>query len=296
METGVLSQVVLPLAIALIMVAMGMSLVVDDFRRLLSEPRAVLTGLGCQLLLLPALGFAVAAVFPLEPLYAVSVVLLTASPGGTTSNLVVHVADVDRALSVTLTAISNVAVFVLMPFELELAQSLFGGPGEQASIPVVQTMVQVAGLTVVPVLIGMGIRTRWQAFADRTQDLGKVLSGVVLGLVIVGLTIQNWDQVVSEGPTFAPAFITLNALALATGFLVARAVGLDRTQAVTIGVETGLQNATVAIAIALSILDSAEMAIVPGLYGVWMLVTGFAFALWLRPAPADDTAGAAVTS
>lgn len=293
METGVLSQVVLPLAIALIMVAMGMSLVLGDFRRLLSEPRAVATGLLCQLVALPALGFAVAAVFPLEPIYAVSIVLLTASPGGTTSNLIVHVADIDRALSITLTAISNVAVFVLMPFELELAQSLFGGPGEQASIPVLMTMGQVAGLTVVPVAIGMGLRARWPAFADRTQDVGKLLSGVVLGLVIVGLVVQNWDQVVAEGPTFAPAFVTLNALALAVGFLVARAVGLTRTQAVTIGVETGLQNATLAIAIALSILDSAEMAIVPGLYGVWMLVTGFAFALLLRPAPADQRGQAA---
>lgn len=286
METGVLSQVVLPLAIALIMVAMGMSLVVDDFRRLASEPRAVLTGLGCQLVVLPALGFAVAAVFPLEPLYAVSVVLLTASPGGTTSNLIVHVADVDRALSITLTALSNVAVFVLMPFELGLAQSVFGGPGDGASVPVVTTMVQVAGLTVVPVAIGMAIRARRPAFADRTQDLGKVLSGAILALVIVGLVVQNWDQVLDEGPTFAPAFVTLNLLALAAGFLIARAVGLGRSQAVTIGIETGLQNATLAIAIALSILDSAEMAIVPGLYGVWMLVTGFAFALWLRPARA----------
>lgn len=286
METGVLSQVVLPLAIALIMVAMGMSLVVDDFRRLASEPRAVLTGLGCQLVVLPALGFAVAAVFPLEPLYAVSVVLLTASPGGTTSNLIVHVADVDRALSITLTALSNVAVFVLMPFELGLAQSVFGGPGDGASVPVVTTMVQVAGLTVVPVAIGMAIRARRPAFADRTQDLGKVLSGAILALVIVGLVVQNWDQVLDEGPAFAPAFVTLNLLALAAGFLIARAVGLGRSQAVTIGIETGLQNATLAIAIALSILDSAEMAIVPGLYGVWMLVTGFAFALWLRPARA----------
>ena len=287
METGILSQVVLPLAIALIMVAMGMSLVVGDFRRLAAEPRAVLTGLGCQLLVLPALGFAVAAVFPLDPLYAVSVVLLTASPGGTTSNLIVHVADVDRALSVTLTALSNVAVFVLMPLELELAQAVFGGPGEQASVPVATTMLQVAGLTVVPVAIGMGIRARMPAFADRFQDLGKLLSGVVLVLVIVGLVVQNWAQVVQDGPAFAPAFVTLNLLALAAGFLIARAVGLARAQAVTIGVETGLQNATLAIAIALSILDSAEMAIVPGLYGVWMLVTGFAFALWLRPRAAS---------
>ena len=292
METGVLSQVVLPLAIALNMVAMGMSLVAADFRRLLAAPRAVATGLACQLVALPALGFAVAGVFPLDPLYAVSVVLLTASPGGTTSNLIVHVAGVDRALSITLTAISNVAVFVLMPFELELARDLFGGPGEQASIPVVTTMAQVAGLTIVPVGVGMGIRARWPSFAERSQDLGKLLSGIVLGLVIVGLVVQNWDQVVAEGPTFAPAFITLNALALAVGFLVSRAVGLTRTQAVTIGVETGLQNATLAIAIALSILDSAEMAIVPGLYGVWMLATGFAFALWLRP-PASDDAGVA---
>ncbi|MBL8091518.1 MAG: hypothetical protein JNJ43_14375, partial [Anaerolineales bacterium] len=107
MEQSVLSSVVLPLAIVLIMVALGMTLTIADFRRVLAQPKQVSIGLLCQLVLLPVLGFIVAGIFALPAVYAISIILLAAAPGGATSNLIVHAADGDRALSVTLTAISN---------------------------------------------------------------------------------------------------------------------------------------------------------------------------------------------
>lgn len=282
MEQGVLSQVGLPIAIFVIMVAMGMTLTTGDFREVVRDRKAVAVGLGCQLLVLPLLGFAIAGLFPLAPVFAVSIVLLAASPGGTTSNLIVHVAEGDRALSVSLTTLSNMFVFMLMPLYLGLAANLFGGIDGAVGVPVVQTMVQVAGLTVVPVLVGMTIRRYRPEFAHRTREFGKYFSAALLGVIILALVIQNWSAIVSDGPTFAPAFITLNLLALGAGFGIATLLGLDRRQAVTIGAETGLQNATIAIAVALSIIGSSEMAIVPGLYGVWMLGTGYAFAMLLN--------------
>ena len=100
-------------------------------------------------------------------------------------------------------------------------------------------------------------------------------------LIVVALVIENWQLIVQDGPRFAPAFIALNVSALAVGYFVAKLAGINRVQATTISIETGLQNATVSITVALTILNNNEMAIIPGLYALWMLASGFAFALWL---------------
>lgn len=282
MEATFLSEVVLPLAIVIIMIAMGMSLTIADFRRVLSEPKAVGVGVLCQLIVLPALGFFVASLLPLEGIFAVSVVLLAASPGGTTSNLVSHAAELDRALSVTLTAVSNLLSWLTIPLLLGIALSRYVGSTEAVAFPVGDVMIQVAALTVVPIIIGMAIRHYRPSFAERTKNGSKIFSGLFLLLVIVALVIQNWSVVQSEAPRFAFAFILLNALALAAGFIIAKLFSLNQKQSTTIGIETGLQNSTLAITIALSILGSSEMTIIPALYGIWMLATGFAFAFALN--------------
>ncbi len=282
MQESFISSVVLPLAIFLIMVTMGMTLTVADFRRVFSQPLQVTVGLVCQMLLLPVLGFGVAYAFALEPIYAVSIVLLAAAPGGTTSNLIVHAAEGDRALSVTLTAISNSIVFLTMPFILSIGVGVFGGGiSGIEEFPVVSTMIQVAALSVVPVLIGMGIRNWKTDFAERSKDVTKILAAGFLFLVIFALVIQNWETIVRDGPRFAPAFITLNLLALLVGYVVARLMRINHVQSSTISIETGLQNGTIAITIALTILNNNDLAIIPGLYSIWMLITGFGLAYFL---------------
>ena len=282
MEESFLSNVVLPLAIVIIMIAMGMTLTVADFRRVLSQPKAVAVGMLCQLIVLPILGFLVASILPLEAIFAVSVILLAASPGGTTSNLVSHAAELDRALSVTLTAISNLLSWLTIPLLLGFALRYFAVSDEAVSFPVADVMLQVAGLTFVPILLGMGIHQRWPGFAEVTKKGSKIFAGLFLLVVIVALVIQNWEVVKSEAPRFAVAFILLNVIALGAGLLIARLFGLGQIQAITIAIETGLQNSTVAITVALSILGSSEMTVIPALYGIWMLATGFGFAFLLN--------------
>jgi BASS family bile acid:Na+ symporter len=281
MQESVLSNVVLPLAIVIIMVALGMNLTIADFKRVATQPRQVAVGLLCQLVLLPLLGFAVAGVFSLAPVYAISIVLLAASPGGATSNLIVHAADGDRALSVTLTAISNMLAWFTIPFLLGIAYATYGSGGLDIDFPVASTMIQVAVLTIIPVIIGMAIRSWKPAFAERTKRFSRIFATVFLFLVILALIIQNWDVIVNDGPRFAPAFIALNIAALAVGFLAARLAGINAVQTGTIAIETGIQNSTVAITVALTILNNNEMAVVPGLYAIWMYVTGFALAYWM---------------
>ncbi len=282
MAESVLSNVFLPLAIVLIMIAMGMTLTGDDFRRLKQQKAAVATGLTSQLLLLPLLGFAVAWLFGLGTVFALGMILLVASPGGSTSNLIVHVSNADRALSLTLTAISNVAVFVSMPLLLSLGQRAFGSLDGDAAVPVGDLVVQIAALTVIPIAIGMFVRQRAPGFAERLEEPAKRVATIVFLVIVLLLVIQNWSVIVSDAPEFGPAFVTLNILALAVGTLFAFRVGLSSEEATTIGIETGIQNSTLAIAIALSVFDSDDLAIVPGLYGLWMLFTGFAFAFYMR--------------
>ncbi len=281
MQESIISSVILPLAIAIIMVTLGMTLTVADFRRIFTQPKPIFIGLFCQMVLLPLLGFAVAGIFTLPAIYAISLVLLAVSPDGATSNLIIHAGDGDRALGITLTAITNMLAFLTIPFGLSIAYSLYGSGALDIDFPVVDTMIQVAVITLIPTLIGMGIRQWKPEFAENSKRWSKTFATVFLFLVILALIIQNWDVIVRDGPRFAPAFIVLNIVSLIVGYFVPRLLKVDFIQSMTIAIETGLQNSTVSITVAITLLNNNDMAIIPGLYAIWMYVTGFALAFWM---------------
>lgn len=289
MQESIISSVILPAAIAIIMVTLGMTLTIADFRRIVTQPKPIFIGLFCQMLLLPLLGFAVAGIFALPAIYAISLVLLAVSPDGATSNLIIHAGDGDRALGITLTAITNMLAFLTIPFGLSIAYNLYGTGALDIDFPVVDTMIQVAVITLLPTLLGMGIRQWKPDFAENSKRWSKTFATVFLFLVIIALIIQNWDVIVRDGPRFAPAFIVLNVASLIVGYFVPKLLKVDYTQSMTIAIETGLQNSTVSITVAMTLLNNNEMAVIPGLYAIWMYVTGFALAFWMArrsPSPA----------
>jgi BASS family bile acid:Na+ symporter len=293
MQESIISSVILPLAIAIIMVTLGMTLTVADFRRILTQPKPVFVGLLCQMVLLPLLGFAVAGIFALPAVYAISLILLAVSPDGATSNLIIHAGDGDRALGITLTAITNMLAFLTIPFGLGIAYSMYGSGALDIDFPVVDTMIQVAVITLIPTLLGMGIRSWKPAFAENSKRWSKIFATVFLFLVIVALVAQNWDVIVRDGPRFAPAFIVLNIASLIVGYYVSKLAGIDQVQSLTIAIETGLQNSTVSITVAITLLNNNDMAVIPGLYAIWMYVTGFGLAYFMaRRAPNIEKAAA----
>lgn len=293
MQESIISTVVLPLAIFIIMVTLGMTLTVADFKRIFTSPKPIFIGLLCQMILLPVLGFAVASIFALPTIYAISLILLAVSPDGATSNLIIHAGDGDRALGITLTAITNMLAFLTIPLGLSIAYSLYGTGALDIEFPVVDTMIQVAVITIIPTLIGMGIRQWKPDFAENSKRWSKTFATVFLFLVIAALILQNWDVIVRDGPRFAPAFIVLNILSLIVGYFVPKFLGINYVQAMTIAIETGLQNSTVSITVALTLLNNNEMAIIPGLYAIWMYVTGFALAYFMaRRTPVPEPAKA----
>lgn len=278
MQASIISSVILPLAIAIIMVTLGMTLTIADFKRIFSSPKPIFIGLLCQMLLLPILGFAVANIFALPAVYAISLILLAVSPDGATSNLIIHAGDGDRALGITLTAITNMLAFVTIPIGLGIAYSIYGSGALDIDFPILDTMLQVAVITLIPTLIGMGIRQWKPDFAENSKRWSKTFATVFLFLVIAALVAQNWDVIVRDGPRFAPAFIILNIASLLVGYLVPKFLGINYVQAMTIAIETGLQNSTISITVAITLLNNNDMAIIPGLYAIWMYVTGFALA------------------
>jgi BASS family bile acid:Na+ symporter len=293
MQESIISSVILPLSIAIIMVTLGMTLTVADFRRIFTQPKPVLIGLFCQMILLPLLGFAVAWIFALPAIYAISLILLAVSPDGATSNLIIHAGDGDRALGITLTAITNMLAFVTIPIGLGFAYSVYGSGALDIDFPVMDTMIQVAVITLIPTLIGMGIRQWKPDFAENSKRWSKIFATVFLFLVIAALVAQNWDMIVRDGPRFAPAFIVLNVASLIIGYYVSKFAGVDHIQSTTIAIETGLQNSTVSITVAITLLNNNDMAVIPGLYALWMYVTGFGLAYWMtRKTPAAQPAAA----
>jgi bile acid:Na+ symporter, BASS family len=299
-------QVALMAAVFGVMITTGMAIDVDDFRRLTRRPRAVAVGIGSQLLLLPAAGFALAWAFSasgvgrgdvalrdLVPLLAVGIVLLAATPGGAGSNFIIHAVDGDRALSVSLTAISSVLAFVTIPIYLALAFDVFVGKEAAAvGVPIRDVVLNVALLTVIPVAIGMGIRRRRRALAERLEAPSKVLAAIVIGVIIVGVVIDSWEVITAFFGTLAPVVVGLNLAALTLGLLAARGARLRRRESVTISVETGVQNSPLAITLALTVIGEPALSIPAGLFGLTMLVTATLVAglgrRWVAAEPAPQ--------
>lgn len=240
------------------MAALGMTLRTDDFARLGREPRAVLFGLTGQLLLLPLVAFALASALPLSETLAVGLVLIAACPGGVTSNLLSHAARGNLALSISLTAASSMASFLTVPFLLSLAFQAFGGVGAAITLSVREMMATLFGATVVPVLLGMGLLQFRPALAERLRGPLVGVSGTVLLLLIVSLGASLWSSGADVGGLAArgtPAVALLIAIATTLGWLGGRALGLDAATNRTLGIEIGMQNFTLAMAVSMTFLE-----------------------------------------
>jgi BASS family bile acid:Na+ symporter len=265
-----LTTVLLPLALAIVMLGLGLSLTVADFARIGRQPKAVVIALALQLLVLPALCFGLVLVFDLPPLLAVGMLLLAASPGGTTANLFSHLFRGDVALNISLTAVNSPVAVVTLPVVTNLAIGFFD-PADSATLGLqFGKTAQVFAVVLVPVAIGMLIRQRQPAFAERMDKPVRILSAVVLGLVIIGTMVAERENVAGYVRDVGLPVLLFCLAGLALGFVVPRALGVVERQAIASAFEIGVHNATLAIAVAISVLGSVEMAVPAAVYGVLM--------------------------
>ena len=184
------STIVLAASLIIIMLGMGLSLKTDDFKRILIYPKAILTGLVNQLILLPIIGYVLVSIFPLAPEIAIGVMILSACPGGPTSNLITHLAKGDTALSVSLTAVNSIITIFTIPFIVNFALVEFMSEGQIIQLDIPKTILQIFVIVIIPVIIGMLIRHYKEGFAGIMAKPVRIASGIVLALVIIGIVIK----------------------------------------------------------------------------------------------------------
>lgn len=277
MESNLLTEIFLPLALGIIMLGMGLSLTTGDFKRIFIAPKAIIIGLFSQLVLLPLIGFLLMYNWNLSPEFAVGFILIAACPGGPTSNLFSYLGKCDTALSISLTAISSFITIITIPFIVNYGMEVFMEEGKYVALPVFQTIIQIMVITIIPVALGMLIKSKKPKLATKAERPVKIASAVFIFLIIAGAILKDKENVVPAFQQVGLPALVLNSISLLIGYAVAKVAGLSFRQASAISIETGIQNGTLAIAIAASatLLNNPTIAIPAAVYSILMFIVGF---------------------
>ncbi|GAA3773725.1 bile acid:sodium symporter family protein [Plantactinospora mayteni] len=271
----------LPIALGVVMLGLGLSLTMDDFRRVGRHPRAAVVALLCQLVVLPVICFGLVLAFRLPPELAVGMMVLAASPGGPTANLYSHLFGGNVALNISLTAINSGLVVVTLPIVVNLSAGYFLPDSATLGLQF-DKVLQVFLIVVVPVAVGMLLRTRAPEVAQRLNRPVRALSVVVLVVVIGAVLYGERANLAGYFVAVGLAVLAFNIVSLLIGYAVPRLAGVDRRAAIAAGFEIGIHNTAFTITVALSpaLLNNAEMAIPGAVYGIVMFFTAAAFG-WL---------------
>lgn len=280
MESNILTELFLPFALAVIMFGMGLSLTAADFKRILIYPKAVSLGLFNQLILLPVIAFLIVKGLGLAPELAVGLMILSACPGGATSNLITHLAKGDSALSITLTAFSSLITVVTIPFIVNFSIEYFISGGEEQKLEILGTVVAVLAITVIPVTISMMVLKKAPELAKRLEKPFRQFSTVFFVLIVLVAFVKEKDNLVQFFIDAGPASLALNLTTLGLGYGIAKLVGLNFRQSLTIAVESGIQNGTLGITIAATLIVNSVMTIPSAIYSLIMFGTAPAVIFW----------------
>lgn len=270
MEASLLSQLILPVALFLMMLGIGITLRPTDFTRVFRAPRGLLLGTFAQVLLLPVLGLFVCWLFALPPPVAAGLMIITFAPGGATSNMITLVSRGDTALSVGLTALSSVMTPFTLPLFTAWMLVWIGIDTPLKEFPLLPSILKLAMVTLVPVLLGVYLRSYFPVICRRLEPWVKVLAVVGLALIVAAIVRANWERLPMLLGLYSPAVISLVLAAMLLGALLGRWARLDTAARKTLAIEVGIQNAGTALMVSSSLLGSAEMSAMVLIYGVLM--------------------------
>jgi bile acid:Na+ symporter, BASS family len=280
LQQSALSTIGLPLALAIIMLGLGLHLRLADFRRIVSQPKAMLVGLVCQALLLPVVCFALCKAWGLTGGLAVGMMLLAASPGGITANLYSHLFKGDVALNISLTAVNSVLAIISIPLIVNFALLHFMGNEQVIPLQFKKTL-EVMLLILVPVALGMLIHAKLPRFAQRMDKPVKIASALVLVLMVVLILQREWPLVVAHYQVVGSICLVFNLLSMAVGYWAGRLSRLTEGQNRAIAFEIGVHNSTLAMYLALVVLNDGGMAIPAAIYSLLMFATAALFGWWV---------------
>ncbi|HSM47704.1 MAG TPA: bile acid:sodium symporter family protein [Draconibacterium sp.] len=276
MESSLLNVVLLPLALGVIMLGLGLSLTIDDFKRVVQYPKAILIGLISQMIILPVICFFIVRLFGLSPELAVGLMLLAASPGGPTANLYSHLYKGDVALNISLTAVNSLISLFTLPFIVNFAIDYFLNSGQVIPMQF-KKVIEVFAIVLIPVSFGMLLKAKFPALSVKLNKPVKVLSALFLVLIIAGVVYQERENILSYFQMVGTAALVFNILSMAVGYYLPKLLKTGEKQAIAIGMEIGIHNGTLAIYIALSVIGNSMMSVPPAIYSLIMFFTAAAF-------------------
>lgn len=262
----------LPVSLFIIMIGMGLSLTLDDFRRVQKQPKGVVVGTVLQLIGVPLLGFAIGGLAG-GGILAAGLVLSAVMPGGTTSNVLTYLARANLALSITLTVIASLLTVLTIPFYMKYALDWFVGEGTTLELPFVKTLVTMMVIVIIPVCIGMFARAKKPELAQKFEPAINKFAVFVLIAIIILIMVSEWGNLPEWfAQAWAPV-VALNIASVALGLIGGRLSGLNARDSLTVSVEMCVKNSTLGLTIALSLLQSAELALPVVVYGLLMYFT-----------------------
>lgn len=277
--SNLFSDVFLPVTLAIITLGMGLSVTLKDFKNVFFRPRAVIIGICCQVLLLPAVAFSIALLTNIDPYFKVGLIIIAACPGGATSNLITYLLEGNVALSISMTALNSLITLVSIPVNVSIALAVFIHTEAAIQLPVGETILKIFLITIVPAYIGIRIRNRRTELADKLHQPLKVILPFILLLVYLGVLFLDEGAETATRMDFFNLFpyaIMLNFAAMMLGWLVSRISNLKWRDRYTVSIEVGLQNSALAIFVASTLLDNQVMAMVAVVYGSFTFFsTGF---------------------
>jgi len=280
--TQMIAQIMLPLVLGLVMLGMGLSLQLKDFKAVLLQPKVAMVGFLLQLLLLPIVALLIIKLFGLTEMAAAGLFLLALCPGGATSNLFSFIARGNLALSVCLTSV----VSMLSPFILPAAFISFihftgNADSEAFNLPLLPAMKKLMMVTLLPTIIGMSLRYFANEWAQSVQPFIKKSASIAMVLVVAALMCTNLTLMPAIFSVQGIAVISLCGSSLVIAYFIAGKLGINEQNRKTIALEVGVQNAGTAMMIALSIMHQPALAMIPLMYGILMNIPAFIFVYWL---------------
>jgi BASS family bile acid:Na+ symporter len=281
MQQSLVLTIGLPIALVIIMLGLGLSLRIEDFTRCISRPWPILVGLACHVVILPLFCLVLVYLADLPPAISVGMMLLAASPGGTSAAIYTHLARGDVALSLIFAAVTSVVALFSLPVIVNLSMTVFYGEASAVRLELHQIL-QIFVVAIIPALIGTAIRSRLPALAQRLDRPVKTMATVFLVAVVLAALIGQWGLVAVWGPTVGAVALVFAIVSLLVGYWVPLLLKVERRQAVALAMSIGIHNAALVITLAMSehMLGNPEMAIPPAAYGVIGYIVGGAFA-WI---------------
>ncbi|MCH2550150.1 MAG: bile acid:sodium symporter family protein [Alphaproteobacteria bacterium] len=279
---GIMTDIVLPLALAFIMLSLGLGLTFADFTRIIKMPKDFAVGVLCQLFLLPLVAFILISVWDLRPEIALGVMIIAAAPGGVTSNILTLFARGDVALSVSLTAVISLLSVISIPFIVGLSYDhLIDKPGAN-NISVTGIAISVFLIVTIPVIAGVLLRRFADKFVATIESSTRFVSAILFVLVLAGAIYQQRDNIVGYFAEAGAVTLVLNVLMMFIAYFVASALSTKNKQKIAISIECGLQNGTLAIAVAVILMGSSPVMIPAATYSLIMFATSLIFICFLR--------------